>query len=307
MELKMEVDKEITDKFLELVDEIPNFLFTPPAHSIFHYTSAAGLSGILKTNTLFFTRWDFLNDSSEYLQVHELLEKSINAYKNEKEFYSIIKASNESARAQKSLPHSNGSPLDLYIASFSADKDALNMWTYYSKSNKSDGYCIQFNPQKLVSDIGPNIAIREVIYSPVLKINLLNDLLKRVFNFYLNLKNNSELAPLSELYLSSYVRLMTTYIGCFIKHSSFANEKEIRAALFVKRSDDHAEYNFKSRISQGIIIPYTEVEFKKEDIQSVTISPTLPKQESAAGIAFLRDQLGYKFRIEHSAIPLRNI
>lgn len=303
----MENDKEIGDKFLELICEIANLVSTQPKCPIFHYTSAAGLSGILKTNTLFFTRWDFLNDSSEYLQVHELVAKGIDAYKDEKEFYSIIKASNESARAEKSLLISNGSPLDLYIASFSANKDALNMWTYYSKSNRTDGYCIQFNPQKLISDIGSNIAIREVIYSPVLKTNLINDLLKRIFKFYLNLKNNSKLAPLSELYLSNYVSLMTTYIGCFIKHSSFANENEIRAALFVKRSDNHAEYNFKSRISQGIIIPYTEVEFKKEDIQSVTISPTLPKQESAAGVVFLRDQLGYNFTIEHSEIPFRNI
>jgi hypothetical protein len=41
--------------------------------SLFHYTSAKGLIGILGTQSLFATHADFLNDSSEYRLLRELL------------------------------------------------------------------------------------------------------------------------------------------------------------------------------------------------------------------------------------------
>lgn len=299
----MEKDKEIDDKFIELICELANLIFNQPKCPIFHYTSAAGLSGILKTKTLFFTRWDFLNDSSENLHIHEIIEECIATSPYDEEFRSIIQEANVQTKKQKleKTADDNFLPSTLYIASFSSNSDALNMWTHYTKSGASDGYCIEFTPNSIFEDNTKGIIIREVVYKPEEKKKTINNLLIKAYDFYRAQKGDPEKEKTAEQYLQSYIKYTVNFIGCFFKHSAFETEKEIRAALF--QSDIQPEYRF----SRGLIIPYVAINFGQESVKSVRVSPTLPFREAHSGLMALQQILKYNFPVYQSKIPFRNI
>lgn len=303
-----EIQMDIIAKYQEILAYIPTIISKRPHQTIYHYTSAQGLAGILQSQKIWLTRWDCLNDSSEYLQIHDTIKRCIKKYRHAHDFYKTIEEWNELSRIEKQKKFYDEDNYDLYIASFSDNNDALNMWTYYTKSSKSDGYCIGFKPQNIFSDKVLDLSIHKVFYRQSEKNQIVKKLLDKLYDFYCFAQSRPSVQPFHyQYFISNYINVASAYIGCFFKHSSFAVENEIRAALFIRQTKDNTPLTKKSRISQGIIIPYTELLFQKEDIESITVSPTLPKLEATAGLQFLRDQLGYKFRIEHSAIPLRNI
>lgn len=308
MEDEEEIKKTV-DKFLDIIKEIQNFISEKPTCPIFHYTSAAGLSGILKTQTIFFTRWDFLNDSSENLHIHEIIEKCIEKFSADKKFYTLIKTINSQIRE-----HKLGKSLDeharlftLYIASFSSNKDALNMWTYYTKSDSSDGYCLEFTSDSLFKKHSDAVTIREVVYAPDKKKKIVNDLLSKAYNFYSELKSDPKNAHNVEQYIKAYIKYTADYVGCFFKNSAFAVEKEIRAALFLHTDIEKSDIKPEHRISRGLIIPYAALPFEKNDVKSARISPTLPFREAHSGLMALQQILKYNFPIYPSKIPFRNI
>lgn len=308
MEDEKDTEKTV-DKFLDIIKEIQNFISEKPTCPIFHYTSAAGLSGILKTKTIFFTRWDFLNDSSENLHIHGIIEKCIEQFSDDKKFYTLIKNINKQIRDHKlgKSPDTHARQFTLYIASFSSNKDALNMWTYYTKSDASDGYCLEFSPDFLFKKHSDAVTIREVVYSPDKKKKIVNNLLSKAYNFYTELKSDPKKAKKVEQYIQSYIRIAADYVGCFFKNSAFAVEKEIRAALFLHTDIEESDIKPEHRISRGLIIPYAALPFEKEDVKSARISPTLSFREAHSGLMALQQILEYNFPVNKSRIPFRNI
>lgn len=306
--LPPEVEKTIVGEYNKILGEIKSLISARPTHTIYHYTSAQGLEGILRHSNIWFTRWDCLNDSSEYLQIHDIIRECIEQYRNTPPFYEAVKNWNELSRKEKQEQFYKEPYLDLYIASFSSKGDALNMWTYYTKSGSSDGYCVGVNSMNIFKDKKVDLSIHQVIYNDSEKRKIIMGILDKIFQFYNFIKHQPSPAPLiAGLYVSDYINIACSYIGCFFKHSSFAVENEIRASLFIRDEDGYKELEKKHRVSHGIIIPYTELHFHKEDIKSVTISPTLPQHEAESGLRFLQHQLGYNFTIKHSTIPFRNI
>lgn len=298
----------IVTKYQEILEYIPSFISERPNQPIYHYTSAQGLAGILQSQRIWFTRWDCLNDSSEYLQIHDIINNCIKKYRHSHNFYRTIYEWNELNRTEKQKMFYDDENHDLYIASFSESNDALNMWTYYTKSNKSDGYCIGFKPERLFSDKNVDLSIHKVFYDSCEKSEIISKIIDKLYNFYCLAKNQQDTEPaFYQFYISNYINVACAYIGCFFKHSAFSVENEIRAALFFRKNESNTPLEKKTRISQGVIIPYTELLFQKEDIESVTISPTLPRHEAESGLSFLQQQLGYNFTIKHSTIPFRNI
>lgn len=67
----------------------------------------------------------------------------------------------------------------------------------------------------------------------------------------------------------------------------------------------HIELPLNVRQNGGMLVPYTELEFKKEHVASVTISPTLKDKPVLPGLYVLRSELGMNFEIHRSQIPFR--
>ena len=104
--------------------------------SIFHYTDKESLLSIIKNNELWATCSDFLIDADELNHFKELFI-SINEKTNIPAWRIIKKIFIK--RFEKASQN-------VFIISFSTEKDAFNLWSYFSNNN---GYNIEFSETEL--------------------------------------------------------------------------------------------------------------------------------------------------------------
>lgn len=197
---------------------------------------------------------------------------------------------------------------NLFIASFSLNNDALNLWTYYTKSAHSDGYCIGFKNDGIFCEKGLDIITSEVIYDPILQKRIIASMLESFLAIYNNLGKNETTNIDRYSIMGRRFEYYISEISCFFKQPAFYAEEEFRAVVRMhQNSEKHIELPLKVRQNGGMLVPYTELEFKKEHVASVTISPTLIDKPVLHGLHVLRRELGMNFEIHRSQIPFRAI
>ena len=122
---------------------IPDELRIP--QGLYHSTSQSGLLGILSTKTLWATRIQYLNDSTEFAYALGLLKNSVyllrlNAHPESK--FAI--ALDAIYKALESL-----SGIHIHVGCFSEKSDDLSQWRGYCPDGI--GYSIGFEPLQLVA------------------------------------------------------------------------------------------------------------------------------------------------------------
>lgn len=287
----------------ELADIVNGFIKNVDPPIVYHYTSAAGLLGILTNKKLWFTRWDSLNDTSENLIVHDCIEEALNKYTQEPQFFEYVKEINNIQRASKQEGFIDR---NLYLASFSANADSLSMWNCYSKDTRGDGYCIGFDNPKLFRDYP--VIISKVIYDKCEQMKVIYKVLERLHQIYDCFIKNKDTSPDTYKVVAESFEFVFEEISIFFKHSAFKGEEEVRASI---RKRDEVE-TLKSiapqiRENGAMLIPYLEMPFDKESVQSVTVSPTLANKPVYPGLLALKMKLGMGFDILQSEIPYRHI
>jgi hypothetical protein len=94
-------------------------------------------------------------------------------------------------------------------------------------------------------------------------------------------------------------------MACFMKDSTFGEEKEVRVvvSLFDKEKD-----NIKFRVGNGTIIPYVEIPFPEHAVSKIIIGPTIdPQRAEKALTQFIASNFTTsKPEIVHSKIPFRS-
>lgn len=295
--------KELQKPLCNIVNK---FIKEKEIEQIYHYTSSVGLHGILTNQKLWFTRWDCLNDYSENKYIHDLIAESLEAFSYYPDFVSCLSQINDLQKKWKD--ESGGLEVDnnLFIASFSLNKDALNLWTYYTKSDHSDGYCIGFKYNGIFCEKGLDIITSEVIYDPTLQKKIIASMLRSFLDMYNNLGKNEDTSRDRYMIMGHRFEYYISEISCFFKHPAFRAEEEFRAIVRMhNNSEKHIELPLNVRQNGGMLVPYTELEFKKEHVASVTISPTLKDKPVLPGLYVLRSELGMNFEIHRSQIPFR--
>ncbi|MGN0014841.1 MAG: hypothetical protein ACI37T_05430, partial [Candidatus Gastranaerophilaceae bacterium] len=136
--------------------------------------------------------------------------------------------------------------------------------------------------------------------------NLIKNSMKDFNNAYINNNTNSFIKE----FLILHYRSLIDMFSLFFKYPKFEIEKEYRIVCAIhdanKEKDIEIPYPLETRIKNNIIIPYFKMPFKKENIKSVTISPTnkdnIVKQSLKQ---FLEINKYENVEIKHSDIPLR--
>lgn len=279
---------------------------------VYHYTSPEALLNIIETHNLWFSEITYMNDESEIRYTFELLKELLEKYKLDIniEFKNAI-ISHMATRLQ--------SPSDLwdylnresrYVACFSTEKDELALWNYYTKTGNMAGYNIGFNVNKFVENIRSQLKkMHYFIYGKTMcnKSKQEDFLRKAIFEFnslYKNVKSNDDKNNL----IASFWGLIDLY-SLFFKQPAFKNENEYRFVI-TELTDplqiNSQAFQIKHRIQNGIIIPYINVEFSKECVQSIITAPTIRQAYHKAGIESLLLQNEYfQTKVETSNIPLR--
>ena len=280
--------------------------------SLFHYTSPAGLLGIISNNSIWFTHYKFLNDKSEKSYCFDLFRQCIENEKHnlKKSFYNILVNQLIVDRNlnyeifHKEAEYNN----DYYIASFSLNGNSLSMWNYYTKTNDKTGYNIKFNGQALVESF-KNKSFKHY------KVNYNKEKQVKAIMYYIITFNNIWDENKSELFLqwTLYILLdLIEILSLMFKHPAFANEEEYRIVYqFDKNSKEVVvtENLLKFRLSSGVISPYLDIRFNKHCIKGIMISPTQQDEIVPIGLLMLLKTHGYnnleKTDITLSDIPLR--
>ena len=116
----------------------------------FHYTAESGLIGILKTDTLWFTHVEYLNDPSEFRLSYDLAVSELRCAQEQADpevrcFLHIMLGSLD--KIWQELP--------MYIGSFSRLGDDLDQWRSYADNGR--GFCLQVSEHVfLESDLDQN-------------------------------------------------------------------------------------------------------------------------------------------------------
>jgi hypothetical protein len=288
--------------------------------TLYHYTSMAGLLGIVQSRKIWASHIRYLNDHTEQEHIWSLVENHV----SEK----LQQCDDPKTRA--SLFELAGliaqrSSQETYVASFSSDGDLLSQWLSYCPEGA--GVAIGFGRTSMLSNtmvqlkraiddgmaagaphqfVSPQLSA--VFYLTPSKMGYLENLIATGISprpEHLQTALTALPEPLRVFFQSMQHPFATlTFLEPLVKHAAFLAEKECR--LVIKGRPQKLSY----RVGTGRLIPYAECELDKGDgyfIDRVIVGPCPDPDLSIKSIKMLFESVGQpSVEVIKSAIPYRS-
>lgn len=314
------MNDEWTKKILDFENNIYQSFFENTQKFLTHYTSFKGLDGILKSKSLWFSSYRFLNDESEGKIINEVLDSVLDECKeiDNDEFKKSIKEviptnSNESSLIRFLSGKKNTEAQDdqrIFICSFSKNNDCLPMWNYYTKDKDSKGFNLVFRKDDLIKQINGNqdIILNECkIFKVIYNIEEQEKIIKELLTKYYTLWKVS--TEKEKLFVIACFLQFFNELRFLFKHEAFQHEEEIRILLGISNANYMKAIKnekIKVREQNGLWIPYLEIRCITEDsIECIKISPTEKNKLVEQSVHELLLINGINARVNSSSIPLR--
>lgn len=279
-----------------------------PQNNFYHYTSPAGLKGIIESKKIWFSNIEYLNDEQELFYTYNLVKKITEEIQvdNYSDFLKGVFDQYDKYIQTRKREHVSS---DYYIACFSNSEDNLSLWHYYTKNENSIGYNIEFSKnliERLLHENTYNLDTSRIIHGQVIyNVERQRELIKNAINDFNDAYLNS-----NDLQVQNNIALFFWYLvndfSLFFKHKAFKAEKEYRIILPKGKLNNRVE--LKSREYNGFFIPYIERLFDVEDIKSIKLSPTNKEtlvKESVINLLKMNNYNANIIKVEKSDIPLR--
>lgn len=289
---KMNILVKFFEKELNTID-------SPLNQPLYHYTTAEGLEGILKSERIWATNIRYLNDSSEHKYAFKLAVDAINCCMGDN--VELNKFLEEVLQYIEALENR----LDTYITCFCEKGDLLSQWRNYAANGQ--GFSIGFAPEAF-RDLDRKWMSFKMTYNEANHKKTIQELFEKV----LLLK---DAVPVKNIATGRNIdfckpELFSKTILCgFLlsyKHPAFSEEAERRIIRLGHPADNDLKASLNFRKLNGLLIPYTEVKLKP--IISITAGPTAHRELTKRSIELLLDKYGYdssKVEIRFSDTPLR--
>lgn len=278
----------------------------PPAR-LFHYTSADGLLGILKTNSLWATNMKFLNDYSELKYGIELFTEVCNevtggignALRNDYQFVQTVMAAARTLTLFRT-----------FVLALSDAPNQLSQWVAYG--SRGTGYSLGLNSsafERFRFAESEVFFLFKVCYDRDRQKELLKNLIDR-FVARIAKGGSEEFSPSKRsLYVTNFLVRLQNYLIAF-KNSAFQEEREWRlVCIFDPNTGTTKHLEFRS--SGGFISPYVVLKPVDGELLPIEVVCQGPRVSSEIGAEAVRDLLlkyGYKdTKVEDSGIPLRTL
>jgi Protein of unknown function (DUF2971) len=279
--------------------------------TLYHYTTAAGLLGILCSSTLWATDVRFLNDAQEAIYAHELIEDTVRGMKNPvldpAHFAYHLGEQFVKRFAQYQgyvIDALNSAEFGVYVACFCESGDLLSQWRGYGTDN---GYAIELKTDALTTALDrfntypPAKGLAQVRYGSDAAADVVSQAVEGVGDF--NLNHPGVKAAYKALHLAA---LLTT-----IKHPGFREENEWRLFAAYEQFQQgpmdnripHEPTRFRS--TPMAIVPYIEVQLPSDAIVTVRVGPGNFTDVREAGVRRLLKSLGSNATVLRSDVPLR--
>ncbi|MGI5951024.1 MAG: DUF2971 domain-containing protein [Brooklawnia sp.] len=269
---------------------------------LYHYTSAAGLLGIVQDRRLWATESNFLNDPSEIAfaasVVQDTLHLTLQALPANSPNKPEIKQLCSWIAEMYQDPHAKNQYHEdrSFIASFSLSDDVLTLWRSYSGEN---GFCVGFDRALLTScfrEEVPNLnsaaPIRDQEEVEAMRINFAlspsflevaygEDAAQTLSDQILALALDSDFSfDRDEHKVRDILRSLVA-----VKHGAYADEREVR--LVIRRTGDFSP-NRSVRVSPSLgLVAYHELAFLHNAIVSITTAPGIEQSRAENAVRSL--------------------
>ena len=261
--------------------------------TLWHYTDASGLLGILQNNELWFTDASFLNDASEMSYAVELTKRIVDKRLKESDLSpahrEYLDSFLRSIVSHRDNIREYGFVNPTFICCFCEEADSLHLWRAYSDHGR--GYSIGLYPDHIA--LGP-IRLSEratqngklietwypfrpflcrVIYNEQEQEKIINRLLDLLVQAIITAPSEFPVGSENNVHKiiasSRFFRLFYLCLFCF-KHPTFKDEREWRliyAPDFFKRDADIESIPIAQihyRTSGSYFVPYLKIDVAKE-------------------------------------------
>ena len=276
---------------------------------LYHYTDAAGLCGIVKSQRIWFTSYLHLNDPSELIYgldiVHRLL-KAIGEAANDglvKQFCDIV----DDVCQHRKFKEIFG----FYIASFSRDRNELGQWRAYADNGR--GFVLGLAPHLFEAVEMDNPEPTEYVVVPVeydeeaaeqryrLAIEAAAGIVAN------NRPQENVRIPFLRRMADELIAGQLIGTSLTVKHKAYRHEKEVRLVMLGRREKQKAD--FRTRIRGSEIVPYLEGKMPLRDREGITeirIGPAAVSSAEDAVYSLLQSlDVEPSGRIKRSRIPYR--
>ncbi len=244
----------MTDASEELGGTVHDRIFKPdPSSVLYHYCSTPTLLSILEFGTMRFSDVNMMNDVAEWSYVYDLWERAADALlrwapeRPQLEGLDVDFLDKVDAFISPKQLHSH--PV---IACFSKEPDVLSQWRGYADDSR--GWSVGFS--------GPAIAampvtLLEVLYDPDRQLAEVRNFLAVMYMIW-----REKGGDFNDAIGSDARRLASLLHG--YKHSSFAEEREVRAIheLGVNITEDGIEFIDEGGIADGVEVAGETVRFR---------------------------------------------
>lgn len=306
---------------------------SPLPESVFHYTSAAGLLGILNARQIWLSDIDFLNDAQE-------MKYAARALADEFEKLVLEQFGDAPAHPEGSMLHRGllstlgelyarfglqpaqelqarfGGPIQRrsgpwegfpFVASFCTDGDLLSMWRGYANG---DGFAIEFDTQALLDAVAGNVEGYDLTEREVESLQTNNFSLRS--EFVPIAYGAEQLGDTVESAVAEMAASRNDHVGvaadnrlyrlgpvlASTKHPAFQEEKEIRFMVF---PEGDLSPRPLLRAGAGHLVPYLTVEFPHAAIRSIRVGPAAQRERSRDALSRF---LGFRPRGEYGHLEL---
>lgn len=285
-------DKWIEDALTTRISKIPE--------TVYHYTDAAGLYGMLVNKKLWLTDYRFLNDTTEFSHIYSFLNELRTSILSQDHLSDAMR------RLLAAISYEKVDGLESFVFSCSQERDDLSQWRGYA--NEGQGFTIGFDGPRLHSLSIPSDAEfgfakvdydgREQNLALSRSINELSSQIEK------DVKKGADIELLIELASNAFDDICLNR-GALSKHSSFKAEQEWRMISY----QDKSSAGIKIRVSGKKLIPYLEIDVcgteKSLPIKSIGIGPAFVGSEIVDSVKTLAKISGHNPDIYFANTPYR--
>lgn len=265
----------------------------PPPEVLYHYTSQAGLMGIVESKSIWATKLQYLSDAAEFAYAIGLLESEVRQResKSEGRVRNLLQQVSERLKGIASI--------NIFVCGFSEDGNLLSQWRAYCPPGS--GYSIGFHSAALRSSAKrQNFFLGACVYQAGLQRTMLVELLDRAIR-------DCEMKPEGTQEVADDLIWRFYLLGPFLKNPAFQEEREWRLGSFpIPETDPQIHY----REGRSMFIPYFEFHLSDADLPldlaDIYVGPTPHMNLSISSVASYLAKNSVKNRgVRNCLIPYR--
>lgn len=277
----------------------------PLPDRLYHYTTQAGLLGIVTSKELWATKIQYLNDSQEFLYAIELarslLQYRLSKAQDQRDIVRLNTLIDETKTIEK---------VNVCVFSLSGIGDMLSQWRAYSTPHS--GFSIVFSPQHLRELAAKNgFVLAPCVYDPTEQEDLINEIIDTIlaqdFNVVPSRPDPNRERTIIALPVGGDFAQRLAELASLVKNPAFKEEAEWR---LVSRQLDLSNPNFSFRTGQSMLTPYFRLPMLDPDLRDLVlevVSGPSPHPDLSAGAASSAlSKYGFSPRVTYSQVPYRN-